>query len=294
MRVLALILGVYFCSTAVIFIRQSTVDPVLLAAYRLLFASLVLIPVYVRSRRKFAGWYSHRSLLGSLPAAAFLALHFITWIYGARLTYAANASLIVNLLPVAMPFLLYFAVGELVNRREILGTLIAMTGVVVLGAMDFHTSTEFFLGDLVCFGSMLLFAMYLVQGRRNQAVPDVWLYLVPVYAMAGVICLGLALMLSPFGLAALPPVGLFDRGELGPIIGITLVPTVLGHSLINYSLRHLRGQLVAVLNLGQFIFAGIMGYFILDEVPQTTFFLASTLVVVGAVVVIRAMPSPQR
>ena len=73
-------------------------------------------------------------------------------------------------------------------------------------------------------------------------------------------------------------------------IGLGIVPTVLGHSILNYSMRHIRGQAVSIANLSQFIFAGIMGYFFLSEVPQWTFFVACPLVVGGAVLALQSTP----
>ena len=56
-----------------------------------------------------------------------LAAHFITWAYGARMTLTAQASLIVNLAPVAIPFFLHWLLRERINCREILGTGLALS-----------------------------------------------------------------------------------------------------------------------------------------------------------------------
>jgi len=49
----------------------------------------------------------------------------------------------------------------------------------------------------------------------------------------------------------------------------------------------MRGQVVSIVNMGQFIFAGAMGYLFLHEVPALPFYAASVLVVVGAVLAIK-------
>jgi drug/metabolite transporter (DMT)-like permease len=288
---LLLLTGIFACATSVIFIRMSATDPVLLSAYRLLLGGLVLLPFALHSHRD--GW---RGLLAGLrwrrlaPPALLLALHFITWIWGARLTPAANATLIVNMVPVAMPFLLYFGLRERLTRGELAGTGLAMLGVLAIGVNDLQVNLTHALGDTVCFLSMLFYASYLLYGRINRDLPSIYQYVVPVYLLAGLICLaigGLMTLARPGGSWIGPDLA----AEWIAIAGLALVPTVIGHSLINWSLKHLRGQAVAVTNLSQFIFAAIMAWLLLGEIPGLLFVGAATCVVWGALTVIRHAPT---
>ena len=69
------------------------------------------------------------------------------------------------------------------------------------------------------------------------------------------------------------------------VLGV--IPTVVGHGSMNYALRELRGQVVGVANLCQVIFAGVLAYIFLQEVPHPTFYPASLLIAAGVVLVIR-------
>ena len=51
-------------------------------------------------------------------------------------------------------------------------------------------------------------------------------------------------------------------------------------------LINLRGQVVSIFNLNQFIFAGVLAFLLLGEVPKPRFYLASALVVAGGVIVV--------
>jgi drug/metabolite transporter (DMT)-like permease len=289
MRYLVLICGVFCCSTSVIFIKIGSTDPVLLSAYRTLLGGLFLAPFLLRARMRERPPLLEL-LRRALPPAGFLGIHFITWIIGARLTPSANASLIVNMVPVVMPLLLWFVLSERVSRAEILGTVAAMVGVFLLGRGDFHLSREHALGDAVCFLSMLFYAFYLIFARKNRDLPSIYLYVVPVYLLAGLFCLGIALAMQAFG-REIVWLGYDLRMEMLSILGLALVPTVFGHSIINWALRVIRGQAVVIINLAQFIFAGIMGFLILGEVPHALFYIASGLVVAGALIVIRQAPA---
>lgn len=282
-RVLLLIFGVFATATAVIMIKACDVAPTPLAGYRLLVAAVVLSPLFVRDWRRYHERYGLSDVRRTLLPALVLAGHFISWIIAARLTQTANASLIVNMVPIVMPFILYLLIRERLNRGEVRGTVLAMFGILLLGLSDFHLAPENVAGDAGCFGSMLLFAFYLGLGRRNRDFPTVWLYLVPLYFFAGVACL-------VAGAAAGSNFAIDTQRDLLLTIGLGIIPTVIGHSVLNYSMRHLRGQAVSIVNLGQFIFAGTMGYFLLDDLPKWIFFVAAPLAVAGAVLALRATP----
>jgi drug/metabolite transporter (DMT)-like permease len=283
-RYLLLFLGVFACSTAAIFIKLSETHPVVLAALRLLLAALFLSPVFFFNLKKHRGAFTAGHLRRLLLPSAVLAVHLISWSYGARLALAAQSSLIVNLVPVAMPFFLHALLGEKINGREILGTAIAILGVVGLTFRDALTGGDI-IGNLVCFGSMLLFAWYLALGRKNRDFPSLWLYVVPIYALAGLLCF----------VAALPWIGTFQIAsvrEWSLMLGLACIPTILGHSLLNAAMRQMRGQIVSLCNVGQFVFAGLIAFFLFHEVPSPTFYATSVCVVVGIGIVVFSAPTP--
>jgi len=282
---LLLVLSVFAASTAVIMIKASTLPPVLLASLRLFVASLVLLPLFVRDLRRHRDTYTTAHLQASVLPGLVLAVHLMTWIVGARMTPTANASLIVNLVPLAMPFFLVWLANEALTRREIAATGVALTGVVILTATDLNLSSAYFAGDLICLGSMLFYALYLALGRRNRHHPTVWLYLVPLYAVAAVTSMVVfVLMATP-----LLPAGSDDLArEVALVLGLGIVPTVIGHSLLNRSMKYFRGQLVSLVNMGQFVFAGAMAFLLWREVPAATFYLAATMLLAAAWIVVRS------
>ena len=287
MLYLLLIFGVFCCSTSVIWIRASSLEPQVLAAARLLLAAGLLVPVWLRVRRQHPEVTLAPRILG--PAAILLSLHFISWAAGARMTPAANASLLVNLAPVAMPIFCFWFLRELPSPNQWVGTGLALTGVVLLGWADFKTSPDYLLGDLVCLTSMCFYAAYLTWGRRQRQLPSVWLYIVPVYALSGLLCL-LTTLVDFRQLWRPLFTGSSAREEWLWLLGLTVVPTILGHSILNASVRRMPGQVVAVINVFQFAFAGFLGWFLLAEEPGLFFLPAAMLAASGAACVILEKP----
>ena len=269
--------GMVFGATSVIFIKASTEHPYLVAAYRLWIAALILTPFFLAELRRSRESYTWKQLgWTTLPALA-LAFHFMSWVVGARMTRVANASLLVNMVPVALPFILWILYREIVNRAEVIATILALAGVVALSGVSFQTDRGMFIGNLICFVSMLGYAAYLGLGRRNRATISLWIYLVPLYYLAGLFCFITALFyINPF-----KP---YDLENILYILGLGLLPTVIAHSVLNYSLRYFRGQVVGVATAAQPIAAVIMGFIFFGEVPPTVFYLAAGLV--GAAIMI--------
>jgi len=278
-------LGLLACSTSVIFIKASQLHPVLLSALRLLVAATALLPLFVMDLKRHGSAYGRDDVVRSCLAGLVLALHFVSWIAGARMTPAVNSTLLVNIVPLVTPAMLWFLVRERVSRSEWRGTAVALLGLLLLVGRDYRLQPAHFSGDLVCFGSMLLFALYLVLGRRNRDVATLWLYLVPLYGVAGLLCLAWAVF--AVDLRAEP----WSVRELGLAVGLGLIPGVLGHSILNSAMKHLRGQIVSVANLTQVLFAGALAYVLLDEVPVLIFYPAAALIIAGAVIAITGAAS---
>jgi drug/metabolite transporter (DMT)-like permease len=284
LRYLLLFLGVFACSTSAVFIRMSATDPFVLTALRLLISVAMLAPVLRAEVRRHGAAFTRDHLRRTRLPALVLALHLILWTLGARMTAVAQSTLIVNLVPVALPFFLYWLARERVNRLEVAGTVLAILGFLTLSMKDALMGGGDVAGDALCLASMLLFALYLALGRRNRDFPSVWLYVIPVYGQAAVVCL----------VVALPWVRTFAFGsvrEWALMASLAAIPTVCGHSLLNAAMRRIRGQIVSLFIANQFVFAGAMGYILFGEVPRALFYLASAIVVAGVAIVALATPA---
>jgi drug/metabolite transporter (DMT)-like permease len=252
----------------------------MLAAWRVLLSALFLLPAYYLARKKYGDESIGKVLMRSLIPGVILSVHFIAWVAGARLTPAANATLIVNLMPLVMPFLMYFMYQEKLHKHEFWATGLAMAGLFLLSINDISISREHFKGDVLCFVSMLLFAAYLSLARKNlNAVASLWLYIVPMYLVAGVCSLIIAAATGPI----MPTMTPYN---VTMVVMLALVSTVIGHSALNLAMQKMRGQTVTLMNLLQFVIAGLVGYKLYQEIPSTLFYIASAMMLCALLVVI--------
>lgn len=127
-RFVLLLIGTIACSTAAIIIKLSETHPILLAGYRCLIAAVILSPLYFRDLKVHRGKYQLRHFWATVGPGVFLGLHFITWIVGVRYTKAANATLLVMMVPITMPFFVWIRFRQKLNPAEWVGTAFQWRG----------------------------------------------------------------------------------------------------------------------------------------------------------------------
>jgi drug/metabolite transporter (DMT)-like permease len=275
-----LFVGILVCAAAANLIQASRMDPIHLSMFRVGVAALVLLPMWVAEACRLGGRTAWTAARAAAVPGVVLGIHFMTFLVGVRMTTVANATLLVNLAPAIVPWFATAWLGERLRKAELIGTLLGLAGVVTLVGGDLRLGRNTLTGDLMCLGSMAFFAAYLVLGRVRRGIPGIWLYVVPLYAVAAVTCVPFALM-RPW-----QPVD-WTR-EIWAAGGLALGPTVIGHSAIMYAVRHLRSQTVTLANLTQFIFASLLAWFWTGETPSPPFYPAAVMLVTGAVLAVRA------
>ena len=281
---LLLLLANFAGATSALFIKGCAVEPIALSGWRLVLAALLLSPLFARDWRRHRETFAWKKLACCLLPGAGLAVHFILWAMAVPRTTAVNSTLVVNMVPIAMPFFLWGFVRERLTRAEWIGTALSLVGLCVLGAGDLHLGRDTFLGDALAFASMLVFCGYMILARQNRDFPSIFLYVPPLYLAGGALCL----MASA---ACETPFQAYARQDWLMLLGLALVPTVVGHSLFNWAMQHLRGQFVSITTLSQCVFAGVLAYPLLGEVPSAAFYAAAALMALGMAVALLS-PAP--
>ena len=286
LRLLILVCGEILAVSSVYFIKSSTLEPVLLASYRLLTASVILFPLFLRELKNAAEPYTPKELLLPCIPGILLSLHFITWITGARMIPSAHSTLIVNLTPAATPFVLLLLTGERLRRQEILGSLFVISGSFFLVHNDLNLDKTYFRGDLICLFSMVTLATYLVFSKRFMK--GLWTYLFPLYLAGGIFCFLFSFTrTNPFQTA-------LSGGDLIAVLGLGILCTIGGHSIMNWAMKKMRGQLVSLFNTTQFLYAGLMGFLVFGEVPRASFLIACAIIVTGLVISVLTPGGPRK
>src|SRR5512133_963391 len=200
---LAILGGILAVSTASIFIRfaQKDVPSLVIAAYRLTLASLILAPLALTRHRAELRSLTRREVLLGLLSGFFLALHFATWISSLEYTSVASSVVLVTTTPLWVALLSPFILREATGKTVVLGMLLALIGGAIVGIADsciwqnglscpplstFVRGTAFF-GDFLALSGAWMAAGYILIGRRLRAKMSLIPYIFVVYGMAAIV-----------------------------------------------------------------------------------------------------------
>jgi len=255
---LALIIGTMAVSTGAIFARLADAPSLVIAAYRVGIASLILAPITWWKARDEIGTLSKRDLKLAVLSGFFLALHFATWISSLDYTSVANSVVLVNTNPLWVGLLTPLIAKEKVKRAALISIVISVIGGAIIGYGDFATGGKALLGDGLALAGSLCAAVYLLLGRNLRRKLSLLPYIFICYGSAAVILWVIVLSL---GL----PISGFSTGTVAAFWGMALIAQIIGHSTYNWALKWLSAGLIAVSLLGEPIGSTILAYILFDE-----------------------------
>lgn len=290
--------GILAASTASIFIRQAQAygPSIVIAAGRLIMASLVLAIIVAFKHRAELRALTQRELGLGLLSGLFLAFHFAFWITSLEYTSVASSVIMVSTAPLWVALLAPLTIREKVSRLAFSGMGLALMGGIIVGLSDSCILTngalqcpplsefvagEAFLGDMLALVGALAAAGYLLIGRQLREKMTLIPYIFVVYGMAAVV-----LVLAMFAMGESP------TGYPLPMylwIGLlAIVPQLLGHSTFNWALRYLSAAYVSITLLGEPIGSAILAYIFLKEVPTAMMSIGAILILGGIYIASRS------
>lgn len=264
-------------------VRLSTAHPIAIATWRLVF-SLAIIAVPLVATGTWRQWRAlgRRDIALAVAAGALLALHFWSWNASIALTTIAASVVLVNTQPVFVALLSTLWLRESPTVRQWTGIAVAMAGAVVVmlpdllaGGMGALRGSASFGNGLAVLGAITA-AVYYTIGRRLRTALDLWPYVALVYA---------ACLVTLLALAAAMRVPLWPHPPRDVLIFAALAvgPMLLGHTLLNWALRHVRAYEVNVVLLGEPVGATLLAAMLpgIAERPGMLVIAGGALVLTG-------------
>lgn len=295
---IAIVFGILAVSTASIFIRfaQQEVTSLVIAAWRLTIASLILVPVAASTHKRELKSLSRKQLSLALLSGIFLALHFATWITSLQYTTVASSVVLVSTIPLWVAVLSPFTLKEPIRLVVIIGLIFALVGGVIVAISDSCSiissrlscpsladfmQGQAFLGDILAVCGAIAGAGYMLIGRKLRANMSLVSYISLVYGMAAIVLI--VIMFS----AGLKPFGYSTQSYIWLIL-LAIIPQLIGHSTFNWALGYLSAAYVSITLLGEPIGSTILAYLILQEVPTPFKLIGGGFILVGIFIASRS------
>jgi drug/metabolite transporter (DMT)-like permease len=223
-----------------------------------------------------------------------LALHFWSWNTSIQLTSVAASVLLVNTQPLVAGALSAIWLHERPTARQWLGIVVAIVGAVIVVLPDVTASSgrafagRGLAGDGLALVGALTAGTYYVIGRRlrSSLELDLWAYVAVVYGT----CLVALLIIALAAHVRLAP---YAPREFGIFALLALGPMLLGHTALNWALRHVRAYLVNVVLLGEPIIATVLAALLpgIRERPGSLTVVGGACVLAGIAIAERSSPT---
>jgi len=290
--VLASLFGILFVSTASIFIRfaQVEVSSIVIAASRLLIASLILVPIALTRY-----WDQLRSLsiadfAKGFLSGVFLALHFAAWISSLEFTSVASSVVLVTTTPLWVALLSPLVLKESIKRSVIIGLVVSMMGGVLVGLSNtcglqngrlacqtILITGRVMLGNILALFGAWMAAGCMLIGRQLRKKLNTVTYTALVYGIA-------AIILSIVVFIRAEPVLSYSSGTYLCLLALGILPQLFGHTLFNWALKYVSAAFVSLTLLGEPIGTIILALIFLKESPTLLEGVGAVLILIGILI----------
>ncbi len=209
-----------------------------------------------------------------------LVINQFFYLYGLKLSTAANGALLYATTPVMVLVLSHFMLGEQITRRKTAGVLLAFVGITIVifeRGVDFSSSYAY--GNLMILIAVLAWAFFTILGK-----PMILKYgafhttcVAMISGMFLFLPVGLASSLS-FPFAAITPL------QWGGILYLGIGTSILGYVLWYYVLGRIEVSKAAVFANGQPIIATLLSLIFLDYTITGQFVVGGIVTIAGVVI----------
>lgn len=269
---LVLIIAVLATTYAGPVVRLATAPALAIAFWRLTMVLPVTSGLALREPRTLT-----RGVVGLMVLSGLLlAAHFWTWIASLRFTSVASSVVLVSLKPIFVWGIAAVWLGEHPGKRERWGIVLAVMGAILIGAGDAALSFGHLTGDLLALAGALTAAGYYTIGRRARATVGVWTYASIVYGVA-------AATLGVFAASVHAPLLGHGARDWAVMASLAAGPMLIGHTGMNYALKHFRATTVNTAALGEPVGAALIAWLVpaIGETPPPMALAGGAVVLTG-------------
>lgn len=264
-----------FISTFLSLILKTGMDSSVVTFYRLMLVSCVMLPLTLSKR-------DYRSNISKTPIRIWKLFAcycitkvggFVLWAEGLRLGAPAfTMTTLSNMAPIFVVVFAYLLLKEKTSMRSLGGIMVCLVGVTIIGVDNVSS-----LGSPVALTIIVVCcccnALNTIFGRMVRQSMELIPMMGLSYLIAGLTCGVYALVQgSDFSVPA---------QAIPPLLGLSLVCTLIGHSLNIWSLKYLKSVTVSVLSLAGPFCTAVSAYFLLDQVPKPIVFVGALFMITG-------------
>jgi drug/metabolite transporter (DMT)-like permease len=270
---LALFVGAISVSTSAILVKWANAPASVIAFYRLFFAVLFMTPFFMKYVSELK-MISKRDWIFSIISGVLLAFHFILWFESLNYTSVTSSVVLVTLQPLFAFIGGYVFFKERLTAGAFLSALLAIVGSIIISWGDFRISGKALFGDILALLACAMVTGYWLFGQELRKRLSLMTYTYIVYGISSI-------TLFLYVLAFQFPLFSYRKIDWICFILLAIVPTLLGHSLMNWSVKWVSAATISMSILFEPVGATILAYFLLGEIIQPSQLMGGIFILTG-------------
>jgi drug/metabolite transporter (DMT)-like permease len=268
------VLALAFSSIFISKLEQTAVPALVIAFYRMALATALLMPIALALKRREIAALARKDLTLLLMGGFFLAVHFGAWITSLKYIPISTSVVLVNSHPLFVAIASYLFLGETPQRRSLAGTAVGLAGMIVI-AHDALGDVQLALkGDGLALLGALAVVGYFIIGRKARTRISLLGYVTPLYAVCS---LFLLIWVLTTGDSLWP----YSGTQWIYFTALAVVPTILGHTVFNWAIKHVRPSAISLAFLGEPVAASVLAFIFFAQRPPLATFVGGALVLTG-------------
>lgn len=278
------ILAIVSLSQASNLAKWGAAPPDMMGFWRLLIAALIMLPIALKVGKLQELLKTHRKDFRWVALAAFFFfLHLWTYIFAAQNTLIANAMIIFSTNPLITSLGAFFFFNEKFTRR------LGFAYVFAFGALYLLVSEKLSMnaaqGDISAFLSAIFFAGYILASKKARQNISNSSYAFVKYLLTGTF-FGISGLIQGVSFTGYPD------NTWWAIALVILFPTLLGHALISYLMKHLNVNWMSCGKLIEPALSTLVAFLFFKEAVSNRTFVAFALTAVA--ILILFLPNPRK
>lgn len=267
-------IAVVAVSFSFVFIRMSSAEPIIIAFYRVFLTLPVLIPLMLKKKYNEFKSINIKSNFIFMLTGLMLALHFTCWNASLNITSVASAVILITMHPLFIVILSAIFLKEKFYYKAIIGVILALIGCIIISSGDFSINKNVFIGDVIAILGAAFFALYFLIGKIKRDSFSGLTYITMIYIWCSFF-LFIASVIS-----GKPIIG-YSALDYYSFFSLAFVCTLIGHGLLNYSLKYVKTVFISTSVLGEAIISIILAFIIFNEIPSVWHYSGSSLTLYG-------------
>ena len=269
------VLAVVAGSSSGIFGKAITAPSMAIGFWRLTMGlPFFAIPVLMNRRDELKA-IAGKELAWTFVAGAFLFGHFFTWFTAVKLTNIASGVVLAALHPLVVLIITVFVFKRHVGIRPVMGIVLALLGGTVVAGLDYsQLSAGNFKGDVLAFMAAVFMGLYFTVGNevRKKVAGPTYVFLC---FLSTWICFSVGMVAT-----GTPALGYPVKDYL-LLVALTLVCQIGAHAVFNLCFGYVDSLYVSAWESGESVFAIILSFLFLGQIPTSWELLGAAIVVIG-------------